>query len=61
MADLIGMYEFEPTSKGMQKFQELVCAEDAITQPLCANVLFLIGGFNYEQFNKVCPNTKYQS
>ncbi|EZA48594.1 hypothetical protein DMN91_011689 [Ooceraea biroi] len=48
---LIGMYEFEPTGETMRKFQELVCSEEAITQPLCSNVLFLIAGFDRDQFN----------
>jgi len=50
---LIGKYEFEPTTEGMQKFQELVCANEAITQPLCTNMLFLIAGYNRDQFNTV--------
>ncbi|XP_014469105.1 PREDICTED: lipase 3-like [Dinoponera quadriceps] len=49
---LIGQYEFAPTDEAMQKFQKLVCAKDAITQPLCSNVLFLITGFDYDQFDK---------
>ncbi|EFN82798.1 lipase 3 [Harpegnathos saltator] len=52
VAKLIGQYEFEPTNEAMQKFQALVCAKDAITQPLCSNMLFLIGGYDRDQFNK---------
>lgn len=50
---LIGMYEFSPTSEAMKKFAALVCSEDAITQPLCSNVLFLTAGYDPDQFNKV--------
>ncbi|CAL1688829.1 unnamed protein product [Lasius platythorax] len=49
---LIGQYEFAPTGEGMEIFQKWVCAEDAITQPFCSNILFLIAGFDSEQFNK---------
>lgn len=50
---LIGLYEFTPSGEGMRIFQELICTEDAITQPFCSNVLFLIAGFDKEQFNNV--------
>ncbi|XP_066601284.1 lipase 3-like [Prorops nasuta] len=52
LLNLIGKYEFEPTSECMKKFAEVVCSKGAITQPLCANVLFMIAGFSYDQFNK---------
>ncbi|XP_071642183.1 uncharacterized protein [Temnothorax longispinosus] len=48
---LIGMYDFEPTSEALKIFARIVCAEDAITQPLCSNILFLFGGFNKDQLN----------
>ncbi|KAL0110379.1 hypothetical protein PUN28_013789 [Cardiocondyla obscurior] len=51
LMDLIGMYEFKPTGEALKLFAKLVCAEDAITQPLCSNILFLIAGFNKDQFN----------
>ncbi|XP_012214450.1 lipase 3-like [Linepithema humile] len=49
---LIGKHQFEPSGEAMKIFQKIVCAEGAITQPLCSNVLFLIAGFNKDQFNK---------
>ncbi|XP_011176163.1 lipase 3 [Solenopsis invicta] len=49
---LIGMNEFKPTGEIMRHFAELVCDKDAITQPLCSNIMFLIAGFNEEQLNK---------
>ncbi|XP_011696550.1 PREDICTED: lipase 3-like [Wasmannia auropunctata] len=51
LLELIGVHEFAPSGEIMKTFQKLACAEDAITQPLCANVLFLIAGFNKDQFN----------
>ncbi|XP_072757128.1 lipase 3-like isoform X2 [Anoplolepis gracilipes] len=52
LMNIFGVYEFKPTSKWMKYFAQLVCAEDAMTQPLCSNLLFLIVGYNTEQFNK---------
>ncbi|XP_018049963.1 PREDICTED: lipase 3-like [Atta colombica] len=48
---LIGIYEFTPTNEIMKQFQKIVCEEDAITQPLCTNLIFLISGFDKDQFN----------
>ncbi|XP_072756353.1 lipase 3 [Anoplolepis gracilipes] len=52
LLELLGQYEFKPTDKAMQMFGELVCAKDAITEPLCSNILYLIAGFDKGQFNK---------
>ncbi|XP_029160355.1 lipase 3-like [Nylanderia fulva] len=51
LMELIGLYEFEPTGKGMKIFQDLVCADGSITQPLCSNLIFLITGFDNDLFN----------
>jgi len=48
---LIGMHEFNPHNDFTRTVQQLVCAEDAITQPICSNAMFLITGFNAEQFD----------
>ncbi|XP_011865872.1 PREDICTED: lipase 3-like [Vollenhovia emeryi] len=48
---LLGMYEFMPDNEAIKIFQRIACEEDAWTQPLCANVLFLIAGYNPDQFN----------
>ena len=32
---------------------EVVCREEAITQALCTNILFLLCGYNEAQLNKV--------
>lgn len=49
----LGMHEFAPTNEFLNKVKRAVCDEDAITQPLCQNVLFLIGGWGTDQLNKV--------
>lgn len=50
---LLGKYEIQPTHDGYKIFQELVCEENSITEPLCSNILFLIAGFDSDQYNKV--------
>lgn len=50
---LIGTYEFSLSGEFMDKIKELICSNDAITQPICTNVFFLICGFNPAQFNMV--------
>jgi len=37
---------------------QLLCNDQAITVDICANVLFIIAGFDSAQLNKV--NVKYQ-
>ncbi|XP_020279750.1 lipase 3-like isoform X2 [Pseudomyrmex gracilis] len=49
---LLGKYEIQPIHEGYKIFQELVCEENAITEPLCSNFLFLIAGFDSDQYNK---------
>lgn len=49
--DMLGVYEFMPNDDMMEKGGYYVCRDEAITQALCANVLFLIGGFNSAQLN----------
>ncbi|XP_011865873.1 PREDICTED: lipase 3-like [Vollenhovia emeryi] len=51
MGQLFGIYEFNPTNDFIKAVQRLVCAEKAITQPICSNVMFLVAGFNEEQFD----------
>lgn len=48
---LLGMHEFLPNTEALKLFEKIVCAEGAVTQPLCRNVLFMIAGFNEEQFD----------
>lgn len=50
---LIGMYEFNPNNDFTRTVQQLVCAEKAITQPICMNAIFLVTGFNFEQMDPV--------
>jgi len=51
--DLLGVYEFMPSSEMMVKGGYYVCRDESIFQEVCANVLFLIGGYNSEQLNRV--------
>ncbi|KAG7210308.1 hypothetical protein KM043_011849 [Ampulex compressa] len=57
VAELLGTYELKPTTKGIAKLSELVCADHAITQPLCTNIFFILGGYNLDQFNKTLMPT----
>lgn len=49
--DLIGYYEFDPTNDFTRAVQQIVCAEKAITQPICSNLMFMVTGFNPEQLD----------
>lgn len=51
--NLLGVYEFLPNHDMMVKGGYYACRDEAITQDLCAVALFLIGGFNSDQLNKV--------
>lgn len=48
---LIGMHEFNPNNDFTRAIQQITCAEKAITQPICSNAIFLVCGFNAEQFD----------
>ncbi|XP_018395812.1 PREDICTED: lipase 3-like [Cyphomyrmex costatus] len=49
--NLIGMYKFNPNDDFMKTIRQLVCAEKAATQQICSNFMFLLCGFNVEQFD----------
>ncbi|XP_012054536.1 PREDICTED: lipase 3-like [Atta cephalotes] len=49
--NLIGLYKFNPNHDFIKVIQQLVCAEKAFTQPICSNFMFLLCGFNIEQFD----------
>lgn len=44
------MYEFLPTDGFLHEIAKFFC-EGGIMQPLCSNALFVVCGFNAEQFN----------
>ncbi|XP_055716021.1 lipase 3-like [Phlebotomus papatasi] len=52
ITSLLGMNEFMPSSTMMQMGGYLTCRDTSPFQEVCANVLFLIAGFNSEQLNR---------
>jgi lysosomal acid lipase/cholesteryl ester hydrolase len=50
--DMMGVYEFMPSNDMMEKGGYFICRDESPFQEVCANVLFLIGGFNSEQLNR---------
>ena len=56
LQDLFGMGEFLPSSRLMDFLAAAVCDEDSLPK-LCANVLFLICGFNSGQMNLTIHDT----
>ena len=44
--DHLGEYEVAPSSWLLEWFASKVCDEEMMTQSLCTNLLFLIGGYN---------------
>lgn len=51
LAKLMGIYEFLPTDDLLMKAQKEICKEQAPVIEMCANVLFLLGGFNSAQLD----------
>lgn len=49
---MLGVYEFMPSTDMMSKGGYYICRDESIFQEVCANVLFLIGGFNSAQLNR---------
>ncbi|XP_031341659.1 lipase 3-like isoform X2 [Photinus pyralis] len=47
----IGMYEFLPQRSFLADIGGVLCGDDSLLQPLCANALFAICGFNQKQMN----------
>ncbi|KAK4886631.1 hypothetical protein RN001_002902 [Aquatica leii] len=50
--ELIGMYEFLPQNSFYATIGDILCGDNSLLQPLCANALFAICGFNKEQMNE---------
>jgi hypothetical protein len=50
---LMGPYEFMPSSELLTMIGQAMCHEQAATVEMCANALFMVGGFNSEQLNRV--------
>ncbi|XP_039305113.1 lipase 3-like [Solenopsis invicta] len=51
IAQHFGVNEFNLDNELINTGAQLVCASEAITQPICENALFLMAGFNPEQFD----------
>lgn len=49
---MLGVYEFMPTTDMMEKGGYWLCRDTSLFQEVCANALFLIGGFNSAQLNR---------
>lgn len=50
---MFGVDEFLPSSNFMEFIGQALCNDNAITQGLCGNVLFLLCGFDSGQLNQV--------
>ncbi|XP_044003507.1 lipase 3-like [Aphidius gifuensis] len=50
--NLIGQHEFAPTSEFLKRLSSIVCDEEAWSQPVCENIMFLIAGFGSDQTNR---------
>lgn len=48
---MLGIYEFLPSNTLMAIAGQSFCNDDALTQFLCTNTLFLICGFNKNNLN----------
>nr|CAD7415932.1 unnamed protein product [Timema poppensis] len=48
---MIGMHEFLPNSEFLTLVGGVFCNDDAITQQLCDNILFLLCGYDQDQLN----------
>lgn len=55
---ILGVYEFMPNSYILGLLGQAVCRDEALTQILCSNVLFLIAGYNVDQMNTVSLHEK---
>ncbi|XP_072947431.1 lipase 3-like [Epargyreus clarus] len=51
IANLIGIGEFAPNNMLMTWAGQALCSDEGVFQPVCSNIMFLIGGWNREQHN----------
>ncbi|XP_055376048.1 lipase 1-like [Condylostylus longicornis] len=49
---LLGKYEFLPNNELMALAGQALCKDQAITQVMCTNIVFLIAGYDSDQLNK---------
>ncbi|XP_063979667.1 lipase 3-like [Diachasmimorpha longicaudata] len=50
--EALGSYEFQPTDEFLNRVKAITCDAEASTQPLCENIMFLVGGYGTDQMNK---------
>jgi lysosomal acid lipase/cholesteryl ester hydrolase len=58
LLELMGIHEVLPSSELLSLVGQVMCNDQAITVDICADVLFIIAGFDSEQLNKV--SVKFQ-
>ncbi|KAJ8713467.1 hypothetical protein PYW07_013837 [Mythimna separata] len=51
IASLIGFGEFMPNSVVFTWAGQALCRDEVVFQPICSNIMFLIGGWNEDQHN----------
>ncbi|KAJ8716126.1 hypothetical protein PYW08_013411 [Mythimna loreyi] len=51
IASLVGFGEFLPKSEAFAWAGQALCRDEVIFQPICSNIMFLIGGWNEDQHN----------
>lgn len=56
LLQFLGLDEVHPTNYLLEIAGGNVCHQRMITSPLCANLLFLIGGYDSVQLNRVRDN-----
>ena len=49
----MGFYEFMPSNQLLSLIGQVFCNEQAITVEMCVNALFMVGGYDSGQLNKV--------
>ncbi|XP_068151392.1 lipase 3 [Drosophila tropicalis] len=49
---MLRITEFMPNTKFLVDHSQVVCHDNAMTQDVCSNILFLVAGYNSEQLNK---------
>lgn len=52
MMKMIGFNELQPKPELINEVVKLICDEDAWTQPVCTNLIFLVAGVGSDQLNK---------
>jgi len=52
LESLLGLYEFLPSNELIALGGQVACREEAVTQSICENILFLIAGYKSDQLNQ---------